>query len=102
MTSPDPHRTGGLAWTRHTNGELSSKERRRLLGAIVLGQGRYLAGRIRLATGKVPAGARHLSADALTPPDSAFARAAEEACREQPPSLTVSYTHLTLPTTPYV
>jgi hypothetical protein len=54
------------------------------LGAIVLAQGNYLAGLIRLATGRVPAAARNLSVDALLPPDSAFARAAEEACREQP------------------
>ncbi|MGK8553384.1 hypothetical protein [Nocardia gipuzkoensis] len=39
--------------------------------------------RIRVATGRVPEGAARLSATDLRPPDSAFARAAEEAAREQ-------------------
>jgi hypothetical protein len=87
MVHPDPMRVGGLAWTRQTKGELTRTERRRLLGHIAAGLGGYLAGRIRAATGSVPAGARSLSADALAPPDSRLARVAEAACQEQPPSL---------------
>lgn len=87
MTAPDPDRLGGLSWTRRTGGTLTAAERRRLLGEVVRGQGRYLAGRIKLATGRVPAGAASLSAEELEPPDSRLARAAEEACREQPLSL---------------
>ncbi|WP_319458170.1 MULTISPECIES: hypothetical protein [unclassified Mycobacterium] len=87
MAEHDPDRVGGLAWTRRTRGKLSPSERRRLLGAIVLAQGNYLVGRLKFATGRTPVGASHLSAAALTPPDSAFARAAEEAALEQPPSV---------------
>ena len=87
MSSPDPERTGGLAWTRRTGGRLSSRERRRMLGEIVRAQGGYLAGLIKLATGRSPAGAAGLSAEKLMPPDSALARQAEEACAEQPRSL---------------
>ena len=87
MGNPDPMRVGGLAWTRLTKGHLTPSERRRLLGHIAAGLGDYVAGRVRAATGRMPAGARDLSAEALTPPDSKLARVAEEACREQPPSL---------------
>jgi hypothetical protein len=87
MVSPDPLRVGGLAWTQRTKGRLTPGERRRLLGHVAATLGRYTAGRIRAATGRVPARARELSAEALTPPDSALARSAESACREQPPSL---------------
>lgn len=87
MAVPDPLRIGGLAWTRQTKGRLSPQERRRMLGEVALGLGAYLAGRIQLATGRVPVGAHELSAAALTPPDSLLARAAEDACREQPRSL---------------
>ncbi len=81
---PDPERLGGLAWTRRTGGALTARERRRLLGEIVRAQGTYVAGRIRLATGRVPSG--DLGVD-LRPPDSAVARAAEDAAREQSPAL---------------
>lgn len=84
---PDPARIGGLGWTQHTKGHLAPKERRRLLGRIAKAQADYIAGRIRLATGRLPAGARALSAAGLSPPDSALARAAEAACREQPRSI---------------
>lgn len=87
MINPDPDRLGGLAWTRRTGGKLTGRERRRLLGEVVRGQGRYLAGLVKFATGRVPAGAARLSAEALEPPDSKLARLAEEACREQPASL---------------
>ena len=87
MDTPDPHRVGGLAWTQRTKGRLTASERRRLLGPITATLGTYVAGRIRAATGRVPAGARNLDAAALTPPDSALARTAEAACAEQPPSI---------------
>jgi len=87
VTDPNPNRIGGLGWTRRTGGALTAGERRRLLGEVVRGQGSYLAGRIKLALGRAPAGAANLSAEALEPPDSKLARAAEEACREQPPEL---------------
>jgi len=87
MSVPDPMRTGGLAWTQRTKGRLTPGERRRLLGHIAAQLGGYVAGRLRAATGRVPAGARDLSAEALAPPDSKLVRAAEAACAEQPPSL---------------
>jgi hypothetical protein len=87
MTGPDPMRVGGLAWTRQTKGRLTSGERRRLLGHVAAGFGDYVAGRLRASTGRAPEGARELSADALTPPDSTLARVAEDACREQPQPL---------------
>jgi hypothetical protein len=87
MAGPDPTRLGGLDWTRRTNGELSSRERRHLLGAIVRGQAAYLAGRVRLATGRVPDRARGLDATVFEPPDSALAKLAEQACEEQTPAV---------------
>jgi hypothetical protein len=87
MPMPDLERLGGLEWTRRTGGRLSSRERRRLLGEIVRGQAAYVASRIRLATGRLPAGARDIYAADFRPPDSAFARAAEEAAREQTPGV---------------
>lgn len=82
--TPDLHRVGGLEWTRRTRGALSSRERRRLLGEIVRAQGAYVAGRIRLLTGRTPEGACSLALGDFRPPDSALARDAEEACAEQP------------------
>ena len=87
MPAPDPQRIGGLAWTQRTKGRLSAAERRRLLGSIAAGIGSYAAGRIKAATGRVPPGARDLSAAELTPPDTRLAREAEAACHEQPPAV---------------
>lgn len=87
MQTVDPQRLGGLAWTQRTKGRLTSAERRRLLGPITAGLSAYIAGRVRAATGRVPPGAANLSAATLTPPDSRLARTAQEACREQPPSV---------------
>jgi hypothetical protein len=85
--APDPERLGGIGWVRRTGGSLTKAERRRLLAASVRGQGEYLAGRIKLLAGRVPAGVAELDdPDLLAPPDSAWARAAEEACREQLPA----------------
>lgn len=86
-TSPDLNRLGGLAWAERTRGTLTRAERRHLLGEIVKGQGAYVATRIRRATGRVPEGARGLSFGDFRPPDSAFARLAEEAAEEQSPAV---------------
>ena len=87
MPTPDLERLGGLEWTRRTGGRLTPRERRRLLGEIVRGQAVYAASRVRLATGRLPAGASEISSTDFAPPDSAFARAAEEAAREQTPGV---------------
>ena len=93
--APDPERLGGIGWVRRTKGELTEKERRRLMGVVVAKQGAYIIGRIKLATGRVPAGAAVLDdPELLAPPDSAWARAAESACREQQPE-TVRHSYRT-------
>src|SRR5438552_3933087 len=81
--TPDPQRLGGLAWTIRTQGALTKTERRGLLREIVKGQSEYVAGRIKLLTGRTSVAARALEASTFTPPDSAFARQAEEAALEQ-------------------
>jgi hypothetical protein len=82
--TPDLERFGGIRWVRRTKGVLTAKEKRRLMGVVVAAQGAYIAGRIKLATGRVPAGAAVLDdPELLAPPDSAWARAAEDACLEQ-------------------
>jgi len=84
LGAPDPERLGGLAWTRRTGGRLTGSERRRLLGAIAVGQATNMAGRLKLALGRLPAGAADVYVRDFTPPDSSLAREAEAACREQP------------------
>jgi hypothetical protein len=84
---PDPHRLGGLGWVRRTGGRLSSAERRRLVAAIALGQWENALGRAKLALGRLPAGAAEVDLDTFRAPDSSFARAAEEACTEQPAAI---------------
>ena len=78
-TLPDLNRVGGLEWTRRTNGNLSRRERLRMLGDIARGQAQMLSGRIAAATGR---GARATNAS-FTPPDSMFAREVEAAAAEQ-------------------
>lgn len=85
--SPDPTRLGGLAWTRRTGGRLTRGERMRLLGEIAKGQAVNLAGRARLAAGRLPAGAAEIDARDFAPPDSALAREAEQACAELPAAI---------------
>lgn len=84
---PDSSRLGGLEWARRTRGSLSGSERRRLLGAIARAQAANLAGRVKLALGHLPPGARDIELHDFRPPDSGLAREAEEACREQSPAL---------------
>ena len=84
---PDPQRLGGLAWARRTGGRLSRAERRRLLAATAIGQWQNAVGRAKLALGRLPAGAAHVDLDTFHVPDSRFAREAEEACAELPPTL---------------
>ncbi len=86
-TRPDPERLGGIAWLERTRGALTRRERRSLLGAIARTQGQNIGGRLRLATGRVPDAVAGIDDALLDPPDSALARAAEDACREQPDAL---------------
>jgi hypothetical protein len=58
MTVPDPNRLGGLAWARRTRGILTAAERRRLIGAIGVGQAVNIVGRAKLALGGCPTGQR--------------------------------------------
>lgn len=83
----DFYRLGGLEWARRTGGNLTRRERLRLLGAVAAGQVDYTLGRIKLATGRLPDGARSVDAAAMAPPDSALAREAESACAEQSQSI---------------
>ena len=86
-TAPDPQRLGGIGWARRTRGSLTGAERRRLIAEVARAQASNLAGRIKLALGRLPAGAAQLELADFSPPDSALARAAEEACREQSPAV---------------
>lgn len=83
MSAPDPERLGGLAWTIRTQGAMTKSERRGLLREIIKGQTDYVAGRIKLLTGRVSAAAQALEASDFMPPDSVFARHAEAAALEQ-------------------
>ncbi|SPM29648.1 hypothetical protein [Mycobacterium terramassiliense] len=87
MDAPDPQRLGGLAWVRRTGGRLSRAERRRLFIAIAVGQWENAVGRAKLALGRLPAAAEQVDLDAFRVPDSRFAREAEAACAELPPTL---------------
>lgn len=77
-TLPDLNRVGGLEWTRRTNGNLTRRERLRMLADIGRGQAEMLAGRLAAATGR-----RTSLNSTFTPPDSAFAREVELAAAEQ-------------------
>jgi hypothetical protein len=83
MAVPDFNRLGGLEWARRTGGRLSAGERRRLLGAIAVGQAVNIAGRAKLALGRLPDGASDIDVRDFEPPDSRLAREAEAACAEQ-------------------
>ena len=84
---PDPERLGGLHWTRRTGGRLTRGERRRVFAAIALGQWENTLGRAKLALGKLPAAAKAIDVRTFVPPDSLFAREAEQACAEQPAAI---------------
>lgn len=84
---PDPDRLGGLAWARRTDGRLTSAERRQLVAAIALGQWQNLLGRAKLALGRIPERAAAIDVTTFVPPDSSFAREAEQACLEQSEAL---------------
>ena len=86
-TPPDPERLGGIAWLERTRGALTRREGRSLLGVIARTQAQNIAGRLRLATGRVPERIAGIDDALLAPPDSALAREAEEASREQPAAL---------------
>jgi hypothetical protein len=91
---PDPDRVGGIAWIRRTRGSLSARERRRLLAAIAAMQASNTLGRVRLALGRLPAGASDIDVRDFEPPDSKLAREAEAACAEQP-ALLVGHSYRT-------
>ena len=80
---PNPNRLGGLEWARRTSGILTAAERRRLLAAIAVTQAVNIAGRIKLALGRLPEGASGIDVRDFEPPDSRLAREAEAACAEQ-------------------
>jgi hypothetical protein len=82
--APDPDRLGGIAWIRRTKGSLTVRERRRLLAAIASMQASNTIGRLKLALGRLPAGAADIDVRDFEPPDSTLAREAEVACAEQP------------------
>jgi hypothetical protein len=83
IVAPDRNRVGGLDWTRRTKGKLTSGERRRLLGVIAGMQAANVLGRVKLALGRLPAGAADIDVRDFEPPDSKLARVAEAACAEQ-------------------
>jgi hypothetical protein len=83
-SAPDPERLGGLAWARRTGGSLTARERGRLLAAIALGQWENALGRAKLALGRLPEGARKIDVKTFVPPDTPLARAAQQACAQQP------------------
>lgn len=85
--TPDPQRLGGLAWARRTGGQLSRAERRRLIAATAVGQWENAVGRVKLALGRIPAAAARVDVQTFVAPDSKFAREAQEACSELPPTL---------------
>ncbi len=80
-------RVGSYQWARQTGGELTSAERRRLIGEIARAYHRLLLDRARLALGRVPEAAKAIGAEPVEPPDSKLAREAEAACAEQPQSI---------------
>jgi len=84
---PDPQRLGGLAWTRRTGGNLTARERRRLIAAVALGQWENLLGRAKLALGHLPPAARAVDVKTFEPPDSPLSREAEQACADQPAAI---------------
>jgi hypothetical protein len=87
LNTPDPQRLGGLGWVRSTGGRLSGAERRRLLLATAVGQWTNAVGRLKLALGRIPEAAARVDLGGLRIPDSTFAREAEEASAELPPTL---------------
>jgi hypothetical protein len=54
---------------------------------VAVGQWENLLGRAKLALGRLPAGAGAVDVSTFQPPDSAWAREAEEACAEQPAAI---------------
>ncbi|OHU63615.1 hypothetical protein [Mycobacteroides chelonae] len=84
MATPDFQRLGGLEWTKRTGGKLTRSERLKLSVAVMRQAAQVIAGRIRLAQGKLPAGAENIDVRDFVPPDSHLACEVEAACAEQP------------------
>ncbi len=68
---------GSLAWAARTNGNLTARERRGFVGAVVRTTALYTVGRARLALGLRRADAARLDLESFALPDSALAKAAE-------------------------
>lgn len=75
----DPDRVGGIRWLEHTNGALTTEQRRSMIRPILRGHAQGVLGRLALATGRRP----DRSIDVPLPPDSRMARAAEEVAADQ-------------------
>ena len=55
-----------------------------MIAAVAVGQAENIVGRVKLALGRLPAGASSIDVRDFEPPDSRLAREAEAACAEQP------------------
>ncbi len=80
-TGSDPAVVGTLAWARATDGNLTGRERLRLLAPVLATTAQYAASRLRHLLGVSPGRVATVDLDAVRWPDSAMARAAEETCR---------------------
>jgi hypothetical protein len=69
---------GSLDWAGRTNGNLTTRERRSFVGAVLRTTALYAVGRARLALGLRRADSAGLDLASFSLPDSALARAAEE------------------------
>lgn len=82
-------RVGRLDWLTATRGRLSSRDRAELLRQATVAQAEDIAGRLRRGR----AGRAALDVDTLRVPDSALAKAAEEACDELASRVLANHSH---------
>jgi hypothetical protein len=82
MTGSGPPEFGTLAWALASGGNLSARERRRLLTPILRTTVAYTVGRLRRAIGLRPGRRATLDLERLRWPDSRLASHAERACHE--------------------
>ena len=82
MSNARPPEFGTLAWALASGGNLTGRERRRLLLPILRTTVAYTSERLRRAIGRRPARTATLDLDRLSWPDTKLAREAERACRE--------------------
>jgi hypothetical protein len=90
-----PEPIGSLAWAARSNGNLTARERRSFLGAILRTTALYTVGRARLALGLRRADAARLDLDSLVLPDSALAKAAEAEAHGSLTPTTVNHSYRT-------